>query len=238
MTTTICTLTGFVDLFERFADSIEKHEWDRPKIVVTSRRLGIERESWTVLAGREPFVFARNANLAIRWAFEAGHVLLCNDDIELEHPIVTALEDVLERNPHVGIAAPMIAGGTGNRLQAASQVERFAPSALPPVVFTADRIPFICVLLRQEMIRAIGLLDERFDGYGGDDVDYCARAQDAGWMLGLAPRVYVRHGRGTILQASTSFLRTMSREQREISMREMDRRFADKRASRYLRRLP
>jgi hypothetical protein len=47
------------------------------------------------------------------------------------------------------------------------------------------------------VIARIGLLDERFNEYGGEDTDWCIRAQQLGYRLMATPRVQVIHGFGT-----------------------------------------
>lgn len=40
-----------------------------------------------------------------------------------------------------------------------------------------------CMLIKDELIRQIGLFDEAFDPFWYDDTDYCFRARDAGWKV-------------------------------------------------------
>lgn len=229
MASTICTLSGFPDLFEGFAESVERFHMQEPKVIVTSRGFEVERPGWRAIAGPAPFIFSRNANLAIRLAWDhGGHILLVNDDVRLEAPLVTGLEAVLQDNPQVGIAAPMVYGlsadgrevpATGNALQI-----RQAGQRRDTVVLSEERIPFICVMLRREMVAQVGQLDEGFTGYGGDDTDYCRRAQQKGWKLAITRALCVRHGLPGQLPFSSSFLRVMSPAQRAASMARMDER--------------
>lgn len=54
---------------------------------------------------------------------------------------------------------------------------------------------FACVLLRHEMIKEIGLMDEGFFMYF-EDVEYCRRARKAGWQIVHNPKARVVHLRG------------------------------------------
>jgi N-acetylglucosaminyl-diphospho-decaprenol L-rhamnosyltransferase len=56
-------------------------------------------------------------------------------------------------------------------------------------------ISFACVLIRREVIAAIGPLDEGFFMYF-EDVDYSRRARQAGWYIAYAPAARVVHLRG------------------------------------------
>ena len=56
-------------------------------------------------------------------------------------------------------------------------------------------ISFACVLIRRDVIAAIGPMDEGFFMYF-EDVDYARRARDAGWQIAYAPTARVVHLRG------------------------------------------
>jgi N-acetylglucosaminyl-diphospho-decaprenol L-rhamnosyltransferase len=64
-----------------------------------------------------------------------------------------------------------------------------------------DWIIFACVLIRRNVISAIGPMDEGFFMYF-EDVDYCLRARTAGWKIAYAPAARVVHLRGGRTQAS------------------------------------
>jgi len=50
----------------------------------------------------------------------------------------------------------------------------------------------VCILIRRELLDAIGLLDERFFMYY-EDADLCLRARAAGWKVGYTPAVCAHH---------------------------------------------
>ena len=208
---TIVTLTRYPEIFEKFAVSVEHWEPLRRRIVVTSGGCRIERLGWEVIQGVEPFNFARNLNLAIA-RIEAGDVLVSNDDVVLKQPLIAELQSTSERDQLAGIISPQIMGGVGN------PAVRFTGSTEGSHHLTREPIPFVCVLLRSPMLRALGPLDESFTGYGGEDEDYNWRALDAGWRLAISKATMVKHGFGNV-RASSSFLRTMTEAEREASMR-------------------
>ena len=55
------------------------------------------------------------------------------------------------------------------------------------------RIVFFCVAIKREVIDKIGLLDEAYTPGNYEDDDYCMRAIDAGFKLGVARDCYVHH---------------------------------------------
>jgi GT2 family glycosyltransferase len=48
-------------------------------------------------------------------------------------------------------------------------------------------------LIRAEVFRQIGLLDERFFPYGSEDIDFCARIKRAGWKIRYVPKAQCWH---------------------------------------------
>src|SRR5262245_25097759 len=113
----ILTLTRFPDIFERLADSIDKHEdWGIRRVVVTSGGAHIEQcnAPWEVVEGVEPFVFARNVNRGLAHIGPDYDVLLVNDDCEFTMPLVGPLSHLASTNDTIGIIAPEVEGGVGN----------------------------------------------------------------------------------------------------------------------------
>jgi hypothetical protein len=52
---------------------------------------------------------------------------------------------------------------------------------------------FVCVYIPRTVIDRVGLLDERYVGYGYDDDDYCKRVRDAGLKLAVSGKCIVEH---------------------------------------------
>lgn len=57
----------------------------------------------------------------------------------------------------------------------------------------SDALMFFFTIVKREVIDKIGGLDERFGLGGQDDTDYCIRAREAGWQVGIARNVFVYH---------------------------------------------
>lgn len=219
----IATLTRYPDIFERFVRSVSTFE---PSVtgkyfVCSGGAYPTFAHSWIGGAGPEPFKFATNANIALRAAFDAryDYILLSNDDVELTGPTLDNLAE-LARSPDVGIISPAVIGGINNETCR-------MPNHRLSLQETAEYIPFVCVLIPRRTLVKIGYLDERFTGYGGEDVDYCRRIQAAGLKLCVASRIWVRHGFGEHTYSS-SFLRQMSQKERTESMAGTSRQLAEK----------
>jgi GT2 family glycosyltransferase len=149
-----------------------------------------------VLPGVKPFIFARNINIGIRAA--AGDVILLNDDALLRTPCgFSALQRIAAERPEYGVIAATC-NIVGNRRQwPQNKGLREEPRM----------VCFVCVLIPRRTIDIVGLLDERFTGYGCDDDDYCLRVRTAGLKIGIFDGCFVDHStlrstfRGRVLSA-------------------------------------
>ena len=147
--------------------------------------------------GHHPFVFARNVNLGIalteqveRWREPLG-VILLNDDTLLRTPNgFSLLAEVSQHHPEYGVISPLT-NVTGHMDQSVDR-HPFHPDS--DDVRSAKTVAFLCVLIPRRTIEAVGLLDERFVTYGGEDIDYCRRVQQAALQVGVFDGCYVDHG--------------------------------------------
>ena len=194
--TTIIVPSKYPDIFQDCLTSINKFAPKENKTLVRDGEDIAPPAGWTVIEGIKPFIYSRNVNLGINAC--ADNVLLCNDDVRfVNKETVERLDYVMGCNPEIGILSPRIDGGIGNVDQARVRTS---------VLYTQMRLAFVCVLIRRAVIDQIGLLDERFNAYGWDDVDYCRRAVNAGWKMAVTVDATVRHGHGKQTYSS-SYLR-------------------------------
>jgi GT2 family glycosyltransferase len=136
------------------------------------------------LSGNKPFNFSRNANLGIR---EAGtDVILLNDDARLlTFRGFTLLSQKVKEQRQIGVCSAGIQGVVGNPRQINY---RCAQLRLESRV-----LAFVCVYIPKAVYEQLGLLDERFSGYGFEDNDYCARVLAAGLQLGIWDGCLIDH---------------------------------------------
>ncbi len=62
-----------------------------------------------------------------------------------------------------------------------------------PVVEAAGPLAFVATAIPRRVWRGFGGLDERFTGYGYDDIDWCVRIHRGGLRIGVSTAVMVRH---------------------------------------------
>ncbi len=130
------------------------------------------------------FVKATNIGLA---AATAPYVLLLNSDTELPAGWLDAMLDVFEKEPKVGLVGPWAS--------CAGQWQGRDVTIEPGYrVLGADAmLAFFCTMIRRSIVAEIGYLSEEWGVGWGDDDDYCARAEMAGWQMALRTDVMVQH---------------------------------------------
>ena len=159
------------------------------------------------------FSGGHNKGMAVR---PAVAYLLLNSDALLRPGALQSLCAALDANPQIGVVAPRLEYDDG-----APQISAFRfPSPLSELIRGAQTGPittllkrwdmplgvepdpaaigwvsFACVLLRGEMTATLGPMDEGFFLYS-EDVEYCWRAQQAGWRVVYEPKARAVHVRG------------------------------------------
>ncbi len=79
------------------------------------------------------------------------------------------------------------------------------PTLPKPVARPGQFVTFACVLVRAEVFKKVGLLDDGFFMYL-EDVDYCLRARQAGYKIFLQPAVIVHHATSSSFKRATDKL--------------------------------
>jgi hypothetical protein len=159
--------------------------------------------------------FAAGNNLGIS-SIEAGAYLLLNSDTLVRPGALRSLREALRLHPHHGIIASGILTASGdpdhNCFRVPAPPSEFVRGAETGIVTTllrrfdtilplTDRpfepgwVGFACVVVRREVIRTVGPLDEGFFMYF-EDVDYCRRSTAAGWKILYWPEAKVVHLQG------------------------------------------
>jgi len=160
--------------------------------------------------------FSAGNNLGIR-SVDAQYYLLLNSDAYVHENAVECLRFAADSNPRSGIIAPRLEWPDGSQqvscfynlspensfLQGAktgvfTKLFGFFGSkevAIPLEQHNIEQpewLSFACVLLRGEMVKEIGLMDEGYFMYREDN-DYCRRAINSGWKLKFEPKSRVVH---------------------------------------------
>jgi GT2 family glycosyltransferase len=129
--------------------------------------------------GKKPFVFAEAINAGARAAAAGSDLVILGDDVRFATP--DTIDTLARASAGASIVAPEVIGLCGQSAQRAGATAE-----------TAAWLAFICAYIPRRVWDAVGGLDERFTGYGYDDVDWCKRAAPFGEAR-VAHDVTVRH---------------------------------------------
>lgn len=196
---TIAVASLFPDIFAVCKESVDKYAAKYKKLLIIDQDPELigdvhgchDTSGWEVVISRLPYIGSRLGNIVLG-ATWPDDIFALGDDVQLLDFDVEKLRDIAYSDPTIGIVAPRVYGACGCELQRANS-KQFKNTNW---VETQERIAFIAVYIKREVIDKVGMLDTRFYGYGGDDTDYCMRTQMAGYKLAIALNCFVKHGFG------------------------------------------
>lgn len=171
-----------------------------------------------LIAAGDNVGFTRGTNRALRIA--AGrHLLLLNPDTEVAPGAIQAMAHVLDRQPAVGAVGPQLRFPDGSvqssRRRFPGRATAFVESTVlerwlgrsrlirefrladrsDAVAQDVDWLVGACLMIRRDVLHAVGLLDESFFMYS-EEVDLCRRIRGAGWRIVYLPEAVVIHHEG------------------------------------------
>lgn len=187
-------------------------------------RAAIRAEGWSGWASLMPldrnggFAFGNNAAIraVLGSAEPPAYVFLLNPDTIAHAGAVSALVEFMEAHADVGIAGGRLEDPDGQVQRSAhrihsplTELENGARLGIlsrllvnrivsPPVQDTPHRCDWVSgasMMVRREVIESIGLMDEGYFLYF-EEVDFCDRAQHAGWTCWYLPDSRVMHDEG------------------------------------------
>lgn len=172
-----------------------------------------------IIESRENLGFAGGNNLGLRRA-KGRYQLLLNSDTLVEKDTLVKMIDFMDNHPRVGLSTCRVelAGG---KIDPASHrgfptpwasltyylgLERFWPKSRLfgqyhqgwkdlHATHEIDTPVGAFFMIRREVLRQVGLLDEKFFMYG-EDIDLAFRIKQAGWQISYAPITRITHLKG------------------------------------------
>jgi hypothetical protein len=159
--------------------------------------------------------FSAGNNIGIQ-AIAAENYLLLNSDTLMRPGAIKCLLECTKQYPQAGLISPRLEWTDGKPQQSCfrfhTPISEFIYAAktgfiaswfanyvvahpVQPEFGSYDWTSFACVLIRREVLDAIGLLDDSYFMYF-EDVDFCRRVQQAGWTVMNVPQAHVVHLRG------------------------------------------
>ena len=153
----------------------------------------------TFVQGQKPFNFARNVNLGLDKA-GSSDVIVLNDDTKLVTKFgFSKLRDFVAKEARLAVYSPGIKGDVGNPNQ------QYTANEKELVREELGSLMFVCVYLKKEVLDEVGVLDERFSGYGYEDNDYCRRALGVGAKLVVWNGCVVEHSGKPTFRTQANF---------------------------------
>lgn len=172
---------------------------DKPKQDAIIRRF----PNVYLIANRQNLGFAAGNNIGITYALSQGasSVLILNPDTLVSRDFIKPLIHTLQESS-MGIVAPalkhkqlghVVFGLEGSINWHTGQARHVNVSHITnTTVRTAEFVSFACVLIKSDIFKATGLLDEGYFMYL-EDVDFCLRTRKAGFSIAMNSKVVVEH---------------------------------------------
>lgn len=155
-----------------------------------------------VIQGKKNFGFAEGNNLAIKFALDnkANYVLLVNNDTKTDKDLIEKLILIAESNDSVGVVGPEIFDlkNTGAIQEMGMSIDRFGYPFAIKNKNSISNVFFVsgcAMLIKSELIIRIGLFDEKYFMFA-EDLDFCWRAQLAGYKIILNENAKIYHASG------------------------------------------
>lgn len=150
--------------------------------------------------------YAGNNNIGIQAALEQGAdwIFVLNDDTVFEPSCLSALIEVAESDPQIGILGPMVyhfdepqvIQTAGGMLGQSWMIRHWGQDQQDCGQFDSVRdvewISGCAILVRRALVEEIGMLDPDYFLYW-EEVEWCVRARKAGWRICHVPQAKLWH---------------------------------------------
>lgn len=161
-----------------------------------------------LIKNKKNYGFAKGNNIGIKYALKflnPDYVLLLNNDTIIDKEFLNELVKVGENQKKIGIlGAKIYSYNQPNKIQFTyAKINLWKGKAyhqgLGEIdkgqynrIMTSDYIQGACFLIKQEVIKKIGLLNEKYYNYW-EETDYCMRAKKAGYLSIYCPKAHIWH---------------------------------------------
>ena len=157
-----------------------------------------------IIKNKKNMGFAGGVNVGIKYALskKADYVLLLNNDTIIKQDFLNTLIKFSEKFENAGIVSPAIKfrkngkfvydiGGRLNKVFGRTTHEEVF-RIIDRKSRQVDYVSGCAMLVKKEVFKKIGLFDEQFFLYY-EDVDFCMRAKNKGFLSYVCPEVSIEH---------------------------------------------
>lgn len=127
--------------------------------------------------------FTQSFNLGLEAFMDSmfTHVMICNNDIDLNYEELRQLEDIVKGKK--GIFSPIV-NSPHNAV-----MSKIGDDELRLVPW----VEFVCPIIHKDVVKKIGLLDDGMPRGWGVELDYCYRAKKANFGTYLVQDIAIQH---------------------------------------------
>ncbi len=164
---------------------------------------GRTHKNFKVILNEENYGYAKGNNIGIQ-SVDADYYVLLNNDTIVTDCWLDKLVAFLENHPEVGMVGP-VSNSVGNEqmiyIKSTSQNDVIAEglewaNKCAGDFFYTSMLGFFCVAIRSDVIKRVGLFDERYGLGMFEDDDYCLRTVQEDYRLACLEDVFIYHKGG------------------------------------------
>jgi GT2 family glycosyltransferase len=158
-----------------------------------------------LVQNQENLGFARANNLAIEQS-RGRYIMLLNSDTLLQPGSLHVMVSFMDSHPEVGIVGAELLNIDGSLQPSWSRFPTILSEVLgvnfrsrkryvshnSTLAYQVDWVGGACLLIRHTAMNQVGLLDERYFMYS-EELDWCYRAKQLGWLICYLPGAKVVH---------------------------------------------
>jgi GT2 family glycosyltransferase len=230
MTSIIITNTNGLPLLQRCLQSIQKYTDTPYEIIVVdggSTDGSVEycrQQQMHFISTPSSRGFTRSFNLGLHLG-SGDALLLLSNDVVASPRWLSNLLNCLYSSDEIGIVGPGTSPSSSKQMAGVASSTPNASAEMTNIPDTrkwqsVERLAGFCFLIKRELVKRIGFLDEQFSsGYFEDD--YCYRARSSGYRLVMAGDTFV-------FQLSSSDLNKEANQQAQSLVNPDDHKFVRK----------
>ena len=144
----------------------------------------LKSQPYTVIRHDESLGWCKSINDGLKEA-HGDFIVLSNNDIVATPHWDSRMLAHFYRLPELGLLGP-----TSTKIEGRQSVD-FNKEGIDFEYW--GWLIFFFVMMNRACLERVGMLDERFGLGGQDDADYCMRAREANFQIGIARDVYIYH---------------------------------------------